>query len=122
MVRCTRMTTKTQSQTPTLQTFGVVALLAGVWLVAAILRPDSTFHLGPVLLPLVPLLTTPRDSDPRQAILFGIATGFVVLLILGIGGRLDGPAFEPFPSVAAESVFALLASGAVGLVFARATR
>jgi hypothetical protein len=42
--------------------FGTIILLAAVWVVAAVVRQEATFHLGPLLLPLVPLVTTPRDE------------------------------------------------------------
>jgi hypothetical protein len=100
----------------------VVLMLAAIWIAAAALRPETTLHLGPVLLPLVPLLVIGRLTNALPSVLFGVFVGFTVLVILGVLGNLDGPALEPFDSAAEESVFALLAAGAAGVLFARLAR
>jgi len=104
------------------QSLASIGLLAVVWLIAAFARPDATFHLGPVLLPLIPLLTTPKSDDPRVGVVIGAISGFFVIAILGAVDRLAGPALDPFSSAAGESVIVLIGSAMVGLVLARLTR
>lgn len=100
----------------------IVLLLRAVWVVAAALRPETTMHLGPVLLPLAPLMVTDRSTNGVIPVLFGVFIGFVVLGALGVLGMLEGPAFTPFDSAVAESVFALFAAGTAGVLFARLAR
>lgn len=104
------------------QPYVIVLLLATVWIAAAALRPETTLHLGPVLLPIVPLIASDRTTNVLPAVIFGVVVGTVVLAILGDLNMLDGPALEPFNSVVAESVFALLGAGVVGALLARLTR
>jgi hypothetical protein len=130
-MRCMDMTTQTPAEAESgdlprfdsaLTEFGTIILLAAVWVVAAVVRPEATFHLGPLLLPLVPLVTTPRDEDRTRQVLFGTALGAFVIGILTLTSHLNGPAFAPFASATAESVAVLFGAGVVGLVLARSTR
>jgi hypothetical protein len=89
---------------------------------AALLRPGATFHLGPLLLPLVPLVTVPEGLSPTRPILVGVGVGAIVIVLLAGTAHLDGPAYDPFPSAMAESVAFLFGAGAGGLVLARWTR
>ncbi|MDA2978721.1 MAG: hypothetical protein O3B42_03015 [Actinomycetota bacterium] len=100
----------------------IVLMLATIWIVTAALRPETTLHLGPILLPLVPLVVTNSSTNAVRLVLFGVLVGFAVLGALGVLGMLDGPAFKPFDSAAGESVFALLAAGTTGILFARLAR
>ena len=103
------------------QTYLVIAGLAGVWVVAALLRPETTFHLGSIILPLIPLVVATKD-ERTKAIGVAVGVGAVVIAFLSLTGNLSGPAFEPFPSALAESVLTLIGSGILALGLARFTR
>lgn len=103
-------------------TYGTIVLLAAVWVVAAYLRPDATFHLGPLILPLVPLVTVPKHANTVPGILFGWAVGALVIASLWLTSLLDGPALGPFSSATSESVAVLIGASIVGLISARLTR
>jgi hypothetical protein len=102
-------------------TYLTIAGLAGVWILAAVLRSETTFHLGPVILPIIPLLNTPKENR-MKAVSVAVGVGAAVIAILSVTGNLSGPAFEPFPSALAESVFMLVGTGILALGFARMTR
>lgn len=125
------MTIETSPSTPnttpapsthTFAPFGVSALLAAIWVISAIVRPEATFHLGPLVLPLVPLILTTPNTSSLWPILFGFGLGALVIASLSANGRLDGPALEPFSSATAESVALLIVAGVIGLLLARFTR
>jgi hypothetical protein len=115
------MTTQSIVAPPERQTYLTIAGLAAVWILAALLRSDTTFHLGPVILPIIPLLIAPKESRVK-AVGVAIGAGAVVISVLFLTGNLSGPAFEPFPSALAESVLALVGTGILALGFARMTR
>ena len=98
---------------------GWTAAIAVVWIVASALRPETTLHLGPILLPLMPAFLLRNDDNAYLGVLGGTAIGVGILAILQASGNLDGPALEPFTSVLAES-FVLLAgalAAALGTVW-----
>jgi len=115
------MTTKTIDTHTERQTYLLTAGIAVVWIVAALLRSETTFHLGPIILPLVPLIVAPR-AERVKAIVVALAMGAGVIALLSPTGNLSGPSFEPFPSALAESMVTLAASGIFALGFARFTR
>jgi hypothetical protein len=115
------MTTSTMGAPAQRQTYLAIAGLAGVWLLAALLRTDTTFHLGPIILPLIPLLIAPKGSRTK-AIGVAVGVGAGVIALLSLTGNLSGPAFEPFSSAMAESVLTLIGSGILALGLARVTR
>lgn len=108
----------TESKNVNRQSVIVIAMLAFVWIAAAALRSETTFHLGPVLLPVAQLVVADHASDLRPLVLFGVVTGAGVIGLLAAVGLLDGPALGRFTSAAAESVVVLLVAGAVGLLLA----
>ena len=115
------MTTRTIGAPAERQTYLVTVAIAAVWILAALLRTETTFHLGPAILPIIPLLVAPKDSRVKAvSVALGIGTG--VIALLSFTGNLSGPSFEPFPSAVAESVFTLVGSGILALGFARFTR
>lgn len=87
-----------------------------MWLVAALLRPDTTLHLGPLLLPLVPAILGTSTARPVRLTLIGIGTGAAMIALLSITGNLNGPALEPFTDALTESIALLATGGAVGLI------
>ena len=93
---------------------GWTAAIAVVWMVAAALRPETTLHLGPILLPLIPAFLLRGQEHAFAGVLGGTAIGAGVLAILLVTGNLDGPALEPFTSVITESVVFLAAASAAG--------
>ena len=111
----------TQSKNADRQAVMIIGMLAFVWVAAAALRPDTTFHLGPLLLPIAPLLVADHASDRRLPVLLGVVTGAAVIGLLAAVGLLDGPALASFDSATAESVVVLLVAGALGLLLAFVT-
>jgi hypothetical protein len=93
---------------------GWTAAIGIVWIIAAALRPETTLHLGPLLLPLIPAFLLRGHDGARVAVLGGTAIGGVILVILLLTGNLDGPALEPFANVIVESVVFLAAASAAG--------
>ena len=114
------MTTTTIDAHTERQTYLLTAGIALVWIVAAVVRSETTFHLGPIILPFVPLIAAPRPVRGK-AVGVALAMGAGVIALLSLTGNLSGPSFEPFPSAVAESVVALAASGMLALGFARFT-
>ncbi len=98
---------------------GWTAAIALVWIAAAALRPETTLHLGPLLLPLMPAFLLRNDGNGYLGVLGGTAIGVGVLVGLQISGNLDGPALEPFTNVLVESLvfLAAAAAAAVGVVW-----
>ena len=93
---------------------GWTAAIGVVWIVAAALRPETTLHLGPLFLPLIPAFLLRGQDRARTAVLGGTAIGGFILVILLLTGNLDGPALEPFTDVIVESVVFLAAASAAG--------
>ena len=115
------MTTRTIGTPTERQTYLAIVGLAGVWVVAALLRTETTFHLGPIILPLIALLIAPRGSRTKPVgVAVGLGAGIIALLSLT--GNLSGPSFEPFSSAVAESVVALIGSGILALGLTRVAR
>ena len=115
------MTTTTIDTHTERQTYVLTAGIAMVWIAAALVRPETTFHLGPIILPFVPFIVAPKAARVR-AVGLALAMGAGVIALLSLTGNLSGPSFEPFPSAFAESVVALAASGGLALGLARFTR
>ena len=89
--------------------------IAFVWIVAAFIRTETTLHLGPLLVPLVPAILG-RDTDrPLALTLLGVATGAAVITILHLTGNLVGPALAPFSSALSESISLLAVGGVAGV-------
>ena len=97
----------------TLLWVGAVALL---WFVVAIARGGTTLHLGPLLVPLVPLIVARKEPFATQATALAALGGLVIIAILWISGNLDGPALSPFPGALAESLVFLSVGTVIGLV------
>ncbi|MFH1330817.1 MAG: hypothetical protein ABIJ48_09245 [Actinomycetota bacterium] len=92
----------------------VTAGFAAVWLVAAWLVDDTTFHLGPVLVAgAAPFLATRRRLN---AWAFGLGAAVLVGVVLLAAGRLDGPSLLPWGGALLETVVGAVAGGLAGLV------
>lgn len=89
---------------------GVFAL---IWVVVALARPATTFHLAPAIVAIWPALT--GGGRPK---VFYSTTGFLVAAIatlaLSASGMLQGPTLLPWGGPAVESFFV----AGVGAAFA----
>jgi hypothetical protein len=112
--RFDHMTTTTTPANSLRSVMTWTAAIAIVWIVAAALRPETTLHLGPILLPLMPAFLLRNDDNANVGVLGGTAIGAGVLVLLQISGNLDGPALEPFTSVLAETFVLLAGASAAG--------
>jgi hypothetical protein len=117
--------TTTQSSTQSVQLRSAIAWTAGVaaiWILAAVLRPETTLHLGPVFLPLIPAFLLKGDERALVGVVAGIALGAATITLLSLTGNLDGPPIEPFTSTLTESYVVLAVSGILGLIFSKVTQ
>ena len=114
------MTTQTIPRTDVRRSLLWGALLAVLWVVVALIRPGTTFHLAPFLIAAAPPVLLVLDEGTAVtrtavarvgAIGVGLSLG-TALLLLSIGA-MDGPAFEPFTSPLVE-VLAFATLGAAG--------
>ena len=108
------MTTITTPATTLRSVLGWTAAIGAVWVVAALVRPETTLHLGPIILPLLPAFLLRGNERAYLGVLGGAAIGAGVIVVLALSGNLDGPALEPFGSAIIESVMFLVASGVAG--------
>jgi hypothetical protein len=112
----------TTTQSPTSSLASVTVWTAGVaivWIVAAILRPETTLHLGPIFLPLIPAFLLRGTPDALKGVLTGVAIGAVTIAVLTLTGNMSGPPLEPFQDPLTESIVFLAGSAIVGLLVAR---
>ncbi len=113
------MTTTHSAATSLNSVIGWTAAIAVVWLITAFLRPETTLHLGPVIVPLLPAVLLRGQSVAPRAVLAGVGISAATIAILFLTGNLNGPPFEPFDSVLTESIVVLAGSAIVGLLIAR---
>jgi len=116
------MTSTTHERAIDVSVLAWTGAIATVWLLAGFIRSDTTLHLGPLLLPLVPAVLGRDTEHPIRITLFGIGAGIATILILFATGNLSGPALEPFPDALTESLVFLVAGGAIGLILATSAR
>ncbi|MEN8233499.1 MAG: hypothetical protein ABFR89_01070 [Actinomycetota bacterium] len=101
------------------------ALLAALWVVVAVLRPTTTFHLAPLLIagaPPVLLVLDEGVSASRRAVMGASALGTALALgtaaAVALAGLMRGPAYQAFSGPFGEAV-AFTALGAIaGIGFA----
>jgi len=86
-----------------------------IWAVAAVVSPTTTFHLGPLIVAVSPVLFSDRRSATRL-IPAGLGIAAVTSLALAASGSLQGPTLLPWGGALAES----LVFAAVGTVAALA--
>lgn len=103
--------------------------LAAVWLIAAAVRPELTYHLAPLLVAGIPPVVMALDrQDPasRRALGWAAFLGFVaavaMAILLAVAGWLEGPAFEPFANPLVESIIGAAIGATGGLLFSLAKR
>lgn len=90
---------------------------AAVWIVAAGITPDVTYHLAPVIVAAAPL--SARDRLPATWPLFAFAFTAALALGLAVFGLLRGPSLLPVGGALFESVVGALAGAAIGAVLVR---
>jgi len=112
------MTTTTHQRVPSRSILAWTAGIAAAWLIAAFLRADTTVHLGPLLLPLVPALLGRDTEHPIRLTTIGIGAGAAAIVVLFASGNLDGPALEPFNGALTESLALLGVGSVIGLMIA----
>ena len=100
-----------------------VAGLATLWIAVAWLRPETTFHLAPLLvaglLPYAYVRLAARRAGARlTAALAATATGAALAAsaVLAAAEKLEGPSLLPTGGAALEAVVFSLAGGALGLL------
>jgi len=99
--------------------------LAVVWLIAAIFRPEVTYHLAPFLVAgsLPVAMVVDRDRAPGMK-MFALASavGFVVAVattaLLAAAGWLEGPTLGPFANAGGESVAGAAFGAVTGFLIA----
>ena len=116
--------TEERRQTP----FGIAnlaGLLAGLWVLLAFIRPESTFHLAPILVgvgfPLGHRLRIKGPLTAGQAIATGIGSAINLAIAIGIlawADKLRGPSLLSFGGAITEAVVFGAVSAVVGAVFA----
>jgi hypothetical protein len=109
------MTTTTHQRVPDASVLTWTLGIAFVWLIAAFVRTDTTMHLGPLLLPMVPAILGRYADHALGFTVVGVATGAVVVTLLHLTGNLSGPALSPFSSAFTESISLLAVGGVAGL-------
>jgi len=99
--------------------------LAGLWVVVALIRPTSTFHLAPFLIAAAPpvLATLDGGSPTNWATVLrlaasGMALALAATLLVAVFGAMQGPAVEWFSGPLVEAVVFTAAGTAVGIGFA----
>ena len=97
------------------RTVALAAGLAAVWAVAAGFRPQTTFHLAPILITLaVPYLavaTLRGEPGWFSSVVGAVGMSLGATIVLGIAGRLAGPSLLPFGGAVMEAfVFTFLAA------------
>ena len=99
--------------------------LAALWVVVALIRPTSTFHLAPFLIAAAPpvLFTMDGDSPTNWATVLRLAAGGMAIalaatLLVAVFGAMQGPAFEWFSGPLVEAVAFTATGTAVGIGFA----
>lgn len=95
-------------------------VFAVIWVVVAIARPTTTFHLAPLIVAIWPSFT----SGGRRKVFYS-TTGFLVAalstLALSATGILQGPTLLPWGGPAVESVLAAGAGALFGLLVSSAS-
>lgn len=101
-------------------------VLAVVWLVAAAIRPTSTYHLAPILITLaVPYLSAGslrNGSVWNASVAVAAVLSLTTTTILTIAGWLEGPSLLPFGGAATEAVVFTSGAALVGFVVGLGSR
>jgi hypothetical protein len=105
----------------------VAFLFAALWVAVAGLRPDTTFHLAPLIVAAWPALTERELAGAVRMSLLGLFLTLATTTMLFSLGWLDGPSLLPCGGAISESILAGGAGALLGIVPAvlaelRATR
>lgn len=97
--------------------------LAVLWVVVALLRDGTTFHLAPMLVAAVLPIVVAYDNEEgvetsrlALATLAGLAIALLGTLVLAIAGELTGPSLLPFGGALTESVIFAAVGAVAGFV------
>lgn len=85
-----------------------------LWVVVAVSRPGTTFHLAPVVVAAAPPFLASRNRLAAAA--GGMAFVTVVALGMGVAGTLAGPSLLPWGGAVVETVVFGAVGAIVGLV------
>ena len=103
--------------------------LAGLWVVVALLRSGTTFHLAPILVAAaVPIAVAydTRDQTSTQdlvvAAVIGLLLALVATLILTLADEMTGPSLLPSGGAVTEAVVFSLTGAIGGFVIATLRR
>lgn len=122
------MMTNTMARPDVRRAFMWGGLLAALWVIVALIRPTSTFHLAPLLVAGAPVVLLGLDdsSRPDHTVVIGLGAVSLALAILAAiavdaFGAMQGPAFEGFPTPLVEAVVFIVAGslGSVGFALLR---
>ncbi|MEO5779294.1 MULTISPECIES: hypothetical protein [Arthrobacter] len=101
----------------------VSAALAVLWLVLALLNPETTYHLAPVLVAAGwPVVYRLRAGGRRPvmlrtlAVAGGAGTALLVTGVLGALGALRGPTLTGTGNALAETIIAIAAGVVAGMI------
>lgn len=107
----------------------VPLVLAALWVVVAAWRPETTYHLAPLLIagaaPVAAAADVPRHGDVRAIVragLLGSSISLATTALLSAAGWLSGPSLLPFGGAATEAVVFSIAGAAGGVVAALVMR
>ncbi len=112
----TTRSTRTTAGSDIATGIGLALVIALLWATLAAVRPGTTLHLGPLLVPVVPSLVMAGGRRAALTTIVAAILGLALIAILAATGMLDGPALPPFPDATVESLVFLAAGTAVGLV------
>jgi hypothetical protein len=105
----------------------VAFLFAGLWVAVAGLRPDTTFHLAPLIVAAWPALPERELAGAIRMSLLGLFLAAATTMMMFRLGWLDGPSLLPWGGAGLESILvggagALLGVFPAVLAGLRATR
>jgi hypothetical protein len=112
-----------QARTQFSKAVTTAAFLAAVWLVAAAVRPTSTYHLAPLLVAgSIPAIAAVRSwAGLANATTLGAALAVGVSLAIGVFDLLRGPTLLPYGGALAESLTFAVVGALGGAVIAALT-
>lgn len=120
------MTAQAPTRPDLRRALGWSVALAALWVVVALIRPTSTFHLAPLLIAAAPPVLLTLDGDSRadwttvfHVALGGMAFALTATFVVSVLGAMQGPPFEGFSGPLVEAVALTAIGAAVGVGFAR---
>ncbi len=105
-----------------LRSFSYAFGFAGLWVIVALVRAGTTFHLAPLIVAVAGVGShLGRDvtgRDPWTGVLAGTTAALTGTGLLAAAGRLDGPSLLPVGGAVAESLVAAALGTLVAIVLA----